>query len=178
MLSGAAWQAIDFREANVLHYDFEESLGYWICCTAHSLRRALNSELERQGITYRQWEVLCWIALVGELSQAELAEKMGIEAPTLVGILDRMERDGWLDRYGCPNDRRRKRIRATEKAEAVWARMVDCTHNVRAKARMGLSQPELDGLKAICETIRTNLEPTGAEAEPAAVSARSAEANA
>ncbi|MGQ0634616.1 MAG: MarR family winged helix-turn-helix transcriptional regulator [Planctomycetaceae bacterium] len=148
----------------VLQFDFEESLGYWICSTSHSLRRALDTELERQGITYRQWEVLCWIAVEGELSQAELADRMGIEAPTLVGILDRMERDGWLDRYGCPNDRRRKRIRATDKAEAVWSRMMECAHTVRNRAREGLSQAELDALRSICERIRGNLE----QSQPAA----------
>ena len=147
----------------MLHFDFDESLGYWICSTSHALRRALNAELAREGITYRQWEVLARIALEGELSQTELAECLGIEAPTLVGILDRMERDGWLDRYNCPQDRRKKRIRATEKAESVWARMVECARVVRAQARAGLSDDELNQLRAICSRIRTNLGTVDAE---------------
>lgn len=151
----------------MLQFDFEDSIGYWICSTAHAVRRALNAELEKQGITYRQWEVLAWIAMVGELSQVELAEKLGIEAPTLVGILDRMERDGWLDRYGCPNDRRRKRIRATEKAETVWAKMVECARKVRTQAREGLSQEELDFLKTTCGRIRSNLGTAADAAESA-----------
>src|SRR6187399_1208695 len=132
------------RRGGVLQYEFEESMGYWICSTSHAFRRALNTELEKEGITFRQWEVLAWIAFEGELSQVELADRLGIEAPTLVGILDRMERDGWLDRYCCPNDRRRKRIRATDKAESVWARMADCARKVRSIAKGGLSQEELD----------------------------------
>jgi DNA-binding MarR family transcriptional regulator len=142
----------------VLQFDFDESLGFWICSTSHAFRRALNAELAKEGITFRQWEVLARLALRGELSQTELADCLGIEAPTLVGILDRMERDGWLDRYSCPNDRRKKRIRATDKADAVWARMVDCAHRVRAQARDGLSQEELDQLRSICARIRANLE--------------------
>ena len=142
----------------MLQFDFDESLGYWICSTSHAFRRALNTELVKEGITYRQWEVLARIALRGELSQTELAECLGIEAPTLVGILDRMERDGWLDRYCCPNDRRKKRIRATEKADAVWARMIDCAHRVRVQAREGLTQDDLEQLRSICNRIRANLE--------------------
>ena len=142
----------------VLQFDFDDSLGYWVCSTSHAFRRSLNAELVKEGITYRQWEVLARIALQGELSQTELADSLGIEAPTLVGILDRMERDGWLDRYSCPNDRRKKRIRSTDKAEAVWARMVDCAHRVRALARQGLSQEDLEQLRLICARIRTNLE--------------------
>ena len=155
----------------MLQFDFDESLGYWVCSTSHAFRRALNAELVKEGITYRQWEVLARIALRGELSQTELADCLGIEAPTLVGILDRMERDGWLDRYSCPNDRRKKRIRATEKAETVWARMVDCAHRVRALAREGLTQEDLDQLRSICPRIRSNLEEPApvASARPAPV---------
>jgi MarR family transcriptional regulator for hemolysin len=160
----------------VLQFDFDDSLGYWVCSASHALRRSLNTELAKEGITYRQWEVLARIALQGELSQTELADCLGIEAPTLVGILDRMERDGWLDRYNCPHDRRKKRIRATDKAEAVWARMVDCAHRVRALAREGLSQQDLDQLRLICERIRTNLEGrVPAAAVPVAVEHAAAE---
>jgi MarR family transcriptional regulator, transcriptional regulator for hemolysin len=161
-LTNVAWRG--GRGSCVLQFDFENSLGYWICSTAHAFRRSLNAELEKQGITFRQWEVLAWIALEGELSQVELADRLGIEAPTLVGILDRMERDGWLDRYSCPTDRRKKRIRATDKAETVWAKMVDCAHKVRSEARDGLSETELKQLKSTCERIRTNL---GVSAEAA-----------
>lgn len=151
----------------MLQFDFDESLGYWVCSTAHALRRALNTELAKEGITYRQWEVLARIALSsGGLSQTELADCLGIEAPTLVGILDRMERDGWLDRYSCPDDRRKKRIRATEKAETVWARMVECAHRVRAQAREGLSQEELDQFRSTCARIRANFEEPAQVASP------------
>ena len=142
----------------MLTYDFDQSVGYWVVTTTQALRKALSVELGKQGITLRQWEVLGWIALRGELSQSELAECLGIEAPTLVGILDRMERDGWLDRRPCKQDRRKKRIRATEKSEAVWTKMVACAHDVRARATTGLTPDELSRFKAMCEKIRTNLD--------------------
>ncbi len=142
----------------MLRHDFEDSVGYWICATSHMLRRALDSELARENITFRQWEVLAWIAMEGELSQVQLAEKLGIEAPTLAGILSRMERDGWLQRSSCSKDRRRKLINATEKAEAVWERALACCRQVRARAVSGISEDELTQLKSICERMRQNLD--------------------
>ena len=139
-------------------YDFESSVSFWIIQAAHAIERAFNEELAPHGITMAQSKVLGWLAHDGALSQAELAERMRVEPPTLAGILDRMERDGWLERFNCPNDRRKKRIRATEKAESVWARMVDCAHRVRVQAREGLSQEDLDQLRSICARIRSNLE--------------------
>ena len=56
----------------MLEYDFEKSIGYWVASTAHALRRALDVELSRECITFRQWEVLAWIAAEGEQSQVEL----------------------------------------------------------------------------------------------------------
>lgn len=141
----------------MLQYDFEESIGFWVTSASHAIRRALDTELAREEITFRQFEVLAWLALKGEQSQVELADRMGVEAPTLAGILSRMERDGWLDRYGCPDDRRKKRIRATPKSEAVWSRMVECCHRIREQAATGLDTQQTELLKAMCRTICENL---------------------
>ena len=142
----------------LLKYDFEESVGYWVGITTHVVRRALDVELAREGITLRQWEVLAWIAHDGELTQTQLAERLGIEAPTLAGVLSRMERDGWLARVSCPNDKRCKLIRATDKSEKLWNRMTTCCHRVREHAIQGISQEDLETLKRTCEAIRQNLD--------------------
>ena len=75
----------------MLRYDFEDSMGYWVFSVAHLMTRAMNDELGKLGITYRQWEVLCWLSYMGEITQSELADHMRIEAPTLVGVIDRMD---------------------------------------------------------------------------------------
>ena len=149
-------KGLRFGAFDVLEFDCEQNVGCWIAQTSHAMRRALDEELAREGITFRQWEVLAWSNSGEALSQAELAERMGIEAPTLGGILSRMARDGWLARSGCPNDRR-KRFRPTPKAEAVWGRMLQCCHAVRERATEGLSSEELATLKRTCEVIRQNL---------------------
>ncbi|MBW8885834.1 MAG: MarR family transcriptional regulator [Planctomycetia bacterium] len=94
----------------MLEYDFENSVGYWICQASQVFQRTFNEELAPQGVTFRQAQVLGCLALEGRLSQTDLADRMRIEPPTLVGILDRMERDGWIRRSGDTADRRRKLI--------------------------------------------------------------------
>jgi MarR family transcriptional regulator for hemolysin len=142
----------------VLHHDFEESIGYWLTITTQAYHRAVFDELTPHGITYRQSMVLGWLALEGELSQTELAGKMMIEPPTLVGILDRMERDGWITRHGCPQDRRKNLIRANPGAEPVWEKIVECALRVRAEATAGMSEQELDTLKKLLKRMRQNIE--------------------
>jgi MarR family transcriptional regulator for hemolysin len=141
----------------VLKYDFDNSVGYWVVTTSHALEQALNEELMRHGITVRQFQVLAWLSLEGDLSQAELAERMTIEAPTLVGILDRMERDGWISRLSCASDRRKKLIRPTERVQPVWSRMTSCARRVRARATRGIDPIQLEQLKQVLGSIRDNL---------------------
>jgi MarR family transcriptional regulator for hemolysin len=148
--------AIDLERV-VLRFDFEESVGYWICLTSQAMRRALTTRLAEEGITLRQWEVLACLACSPDVSQAELAERMGIEPPTLAGVLRRMERDGWLNRRSCDDDRRRNRLEATEKAEEVWQRCVRACQDVRQQAIKGFTAPELSILKKLCAEIRENL---------------------
>lgn len=121
------------------------------------MRRALNAELVHENITFRQWEVLAWLSYCNDQSQVEMAEKLGVEAPTLAGIISRMERDGWLERNCCPDDRRKKRIKPTARAEAVWTRTVECCKRVRSQATEGISADELATFKRLCSQIRENL---------------------
>lgn len=141
----------------MLRYDFEDSLGYWVFSVAHLMTRAMNDELGRLGITYRQWEVLCWLSYMGEITQSELAEQMRIEAPTLVGVIDRMERDGWIVRETDPTDRRKKIIRATEKVEPMWEQMVDCAKLVRSRALHEVPTEDVKNAKEVLAKIRGNL---------------------
>ena len=141
-----------------LQFDFQQSIGYWLTMATQSYHRAVSDELVPHGITYRQSMVLGWLALEGELSQVELAHKMMVEPPTLVGILDRMERDGLISRHSCPSDRRKNLIRANAAAEPVWEKIVECAMRVRARATHGLSEHQLLTLKKLLRRINDNLQ--------------------
>lgn len=124
-------------------YDFEQSIGYWTILTAQAIERAMNEALAPHGITGQQCKVLGWLNLDGELSQSELADRMRIEPPTLAGILDRMERAGWIVREPSPDDRRKKIVRVTEQSDSVWSTIVECALTVRARATQGIPAQEL-----------------------------------
>jgi MarR family transcriptional regulator for hemolysin len=142
----------------VLEHDFENSIGFWVCQASHALQRAFNEELSPQGVTYRQAQVLGCLALEGQLSQTDLAERMRIEPPTLVGILDRMERDGWIRRDGDKTDRRRKFIQPMPAAKPVWTKIVAAAKRVRTRASQGLSAAQLAQLKKLLGVVQANLQ--------------------
>ena len=139
-----------------LDYDWENSVGYWICAASHSLRRALDSRLVKEGITIRQWEVLAWLSVHGSGCQSELADRLGIEPHTLVGVLSRMEKARLITRCCSEEDRRKKTIHPTNKAETLWERVSKITHDMRDQAVQGMSQDDLNKLKSLCETVYNN----------------------
>ena len=141
----------------MLDYDFEESVGFWLLTTSHLYQRTLNEQLAPEGVTFRQCQVLGFLVLYGPLSQTELAERMGIEPPTLVGILDRMQRDGWIRREACPQDRRKNLICPLEAAEPIWSKIVATGRRVRAQATRDLTHEQLETLKQLLSVVRSNL---------------------
>ncbi len=139
-------------------YDFERSLGYWVIPVAHALERALNEELVPLGVTLRQWQVIACLILYKEASQAELARLLRVETPTLKGILDRMERDGWIERRASALDRRCNVVRLTPLVVPVWKPMAACARRVRRRALRGIAPGQLETMKTALATVRRNLE--------------------
>jgi MarR family transcriptional regulator for hemolysin len=141
----------------MLRHDFQQSVGHWLMLAAKDYERAVNAAIVPSGITWRQAQVLGWLAFEEELTQADLAERLSIEAPTLVGILDRMERNGWICRHDCPTDRRKKIIRATPEAEPEWEKVLACAQTVRALATRGFTDAERQTLIELLARVRQNI---------------------
>jgi MarR family transcriptional regulator, transcriptional regulator for hemolysin len=65
------------------------------------------------------------------LTQKEIAQRLGLEGPTLIPIIDKMEKDNLVVREVDPADRRNNRIYRTEKADALWDKMIECALRIR-----------------------------------------------
>jgi MarR family transcriptional regulator for hemolysin len=141
----------------LLEHEVETSIGYWAFVVFRDFERALNEELAPHGITLRQSQVLGWLALKRELTQAELSERMRLEPPTLVRILDRMERDGWIRRHADTGDRRKKLIRPTPQVQPVWEQVRGCILRVRARAARGINPKKLQLAREVLTAMHENL---------------------
>jgi MarR family transcriptional regulator for hemolysin len=141
----------------MLKYDFEQSVGYWLITAHHAYVHAFTDRLIPHGISFRQAQILAWLAAKGPLSQTELAGHMMIEPPSLVGTLDRMEASGLLERKGCPNDRRKNLVHPLPAAEEMWEQIAACGRQMRSQATEGLTEKEIATLKQLLNKVGTNL---------------------
>ena len=107
---------------------------------ARSYRRQADLALASCGLS----EVMAWpVLVVGRrdgLRQIELAELLGIEGPSLVRNLDRVEAAGFIERRADPSDRRAKTLHLTQAGRALSLRI----ETVLAD----LSQRTFDGIPA------------------------------
>lgn len=140
-----------------MKYDFEESVGFWLIRAHQCYSRAIAERLVPYGITFRQAQVLAYLELDGPQTQAELAARMMIEPPSLVGVLNRMEKSDLVKRICCCEDRRRNLIHLQPAATELWQQVADCAREIRAEAIRGLSAPEVKQLKRLLNKVSENV---------------------
>ena len=63
------------------------------------------------GLSQAKWRTLMHLSIAQEaLTQAEIAARLGVEEPTVVTLLHRLEREAWITRTNSSHDRRCKMV--------------------------------------------------------------------
>jgi MarR family transcriptional regulator, organic hydroperoxide resistance regulator len=91
-----------------------------------------------------------------------LAGRIGIEVPTLVRTLTRMEAAGLLRREADPADGRRAIVRLTERGRKLEEVVPPILAEVTERATAGMSEAEAEQLLRLLRDLRENLEPAPA----------------
>ena len=90
---------------------------YHLCFQVGRVARQLISHYNRVlaplGLTTAQYFVLAAIKPDETPTMGELSSRTYLDSSTLTPIVDRLERDGWLERVADPHDRRAVRIALT-----------------------------------------------------------------
>lgn len=120
----------------------EDSLGYLVNRAARSMAQQLADELRPAGVGIGQWAVLMFLWSQDGMSQAELSRVVAIEPPTMVRTVDRMVRDGLVERRPDPTDGRISRIHLTKRGQALRDELVPraVAVNERNLARLGTEE--------------------------------------
>jgi len=81
--------------------------------------------LKANGLTEQQWRIVRTLGQHGEMESCQLAERVCILKPSLTGVLNRMERDGLIQRRKADHDRRRLYFDLTAQGRARFTAMWD-----------------------------------------------------
>ena len=101
---------------------------------ARRWRNIMNAELQAVGQSHARWGALYWIDVFGDrLNQTRLAERMGLEQPTLGRVLRELEAEGLIRRRAPRGDRRARVIELTPASAPLMRRINRIQDTVRAK---------------------------------------------
>ena len=95
----------------------------------------------------------------------ELAELATIDRTTLTRTIDRMQDAGWLSRLADETDMRITRLALTAAGRRMFDRIWPEVQQLNALAVAGLSQTEIQQLRATLERMRANLDEYVSEGE-------------
>ncbi len=127
--------------------------------TARAWRARLYQRLKPLGLSQSKWLVLLHLSHGGDaMIQKELAGRIGIEGPTLVGLLDRMTRDGWLERRKSTEDRRSKTVHLTDKSHDVIRQIRSVAAQLRRELLAGMPENELTLCAEVLRRIKKKAE--------------------
>lgn len=113
------------------------------------IERAGNRILESHGLTLPQWLALGAVTHSGEngLSHSELSARLMLSKAPVTGLVDRMERAGWVERRPDSNDRRVSRVVACEGGARLWETAHSALHDsTEVDLNACLSEQEQDQL--------------------------------
>jgi MarR family transcriptional regulator for hemolysin len=130
---------------------------------ARRWRSMLDEKLRMIGTSAARMEALSTIDRAPWLSaQVEIANRMGIEKPTLTRMLDMLEAESLVERLPDPWDRRAKLIRLTSQGEATLDSASQVANELRRVMLEEFDEEELVQMNGFLERLLARLDKGGA----------------
>jgi MarR family transcriptional regulator, transcriptional regulator for hemolysin len=147
------------------HIDF----GFRVARIARRLRQAVDAELSAYGLTDATWRPLAYVGkLGGGVRQKELAMALSIEGPTLVRLLDNLERRGLIERREDETDRRARGIYLTRAGRDLAVRVAKVGTEIQTRALAKVPPADLEICQSVFDKIERELDTRLDIAAPAA----------
>ena len=136
----------------------EDEICHLIRLISNKMRAKGDANLKERGLTFSQMQVL--IALYrheGTMTQKQLEQELNVAHPTMVGLLQRLENNGYVEFGSDENDKRIKVVRQTEKALELKEETRQKVHKMSVKMFSHLSDEEKESLYGMLNRISEDL---------------------
>ncbi|MGN0156732.1 MAG: MarR family winged helix-turn-helix transcriptional regulator [Lachnospiraceae bacterium] len=122
------------------------------------LKASADADLKERNLTLSQVRVLGFIhSCNGQTTQKDIEDFLGVAHPTVVGIISRLEKNGFLTCYFAPDNKRCKIVCNTKKATALSNFMSDQMKHTEEMLTKNLSTTEVHELCRMLEIIYHNI---------------------
>ncbi|MCD2516177.1 MarR family transcriptional regulator [Massilia sp. G4R7] len=126
---------------------------------ARAWRQLLDKRLKHLGIGQSGWMTIAMVAKSEEaMSQKTLATLVEVEGSSMVAMLDRLERDGLVERLPSPTDRRVKLVRLTAAGHTVYQEVKREAGAMRNEMLGDVDPAALEAATRLLESVRQRIE--------------------
>jgi DNA-binding MarR family transcriptional regulator len=131
-----------------------DQLADFIMFTQRSFLLDLSNELNDGSVSYAQFFLLGYLAKEDYLTMTDIAKKMGHSTAAATGLVDRLEKLGYVQRLHAAEDRRKVMVQITRKGIELVKRL----RNVIAKSiTSAMADGSDDSDSGQREAVRTQL---------------------
>ena len=140
---------------------FDSSLPMMLYRTLDAVMPAFRAIFAQFDLTEQQWRVLRMLWERDARPLVVLAEATLIQAPSLVGIVDRLQRNGLVERQRSDLDRRVVRVRLTAAGKALETQVTPLVDAAYSELEGLVSQDEWNSLISTLAKMADRAKATG-----------------
>ncbi|QPC45600.1 MarR family winged helix-turn-helix transcriptional regulator [Mangrovibacillus cuniculi] len=133
--------------------ELKECMNFLLSVSQNKVFKYFSKLLEEHGVTPAQYGVLNCLWKEGQLSPKQIGAMVHLEAPTISGILDKMQKADLIERSIDPTNRRNVLVMATPKSYEMKVDVEAATNHLNNLVLKKLSDEEKDELKKALQTI-------------------------
>lgn len=135
----------------------KNDVGYLIKSINDKLAARADAELKQFNLTMSQCRVFLYLSSRGgQATQKEIEIFLDVAHPTVVGLVSRMEQNGYVTCWPC-EDGRNKYVKLTAQAEAIDRDMQENMHANEEMLLAPLSPEEREQLRDLLLTVAEHL---------------------
>lgn len=125
---------------------------------ARHAEQRLEFEVHRpRGWSWAGFRIMVNTLALGTVEPSQLAAILGVSRPTVTSNLDRLERDGLLERQTDPENRRRVRVVLTDKGRAAVEQVIPVQQALEKEMLSGVPPRQRAQLEDLLHTMLESL---------------------
>lgn len=134
--------------------DIEKSVGFLLAKAYQRASALFKEEFDHYDITPQQFGLLAFLWQKDGLSQTELSARIQTDRTTMGGIIDRLEKEGLVERRNHPEDRRAYQVFLTGRGKSLEKELCTVAGQVIRKVTAPLSDEEHQTLIMLLTKLR------------------------
>lgn len=134
--------------------EIEKSVGFLLAKAYQRACALFKEEFDHYDLTPQQFGLLAFLWVEDGLSQAELSARSQIDRTTMGGIIDRLEKEGLVERRNHPEDRRAYQVLLSARGKSLEDELCAVASRVQSKVNAPLTAEEQTTLIRLLEKIR------------------------